>query len=162
LSAELNETSGFYVRVGDCVEAVASVASSQALTYTMKVGERAPLYAISGGKIVLAHMRPEETKSYFARVRFEAITPRTITAASRLREELTAARRDGFAYSQDEFTLGITGIAMAVSANDKFIGALNLAIPTARFGPDQEARFRRHMTSVATALTQTLQAFRPV
>jgi DNA-binding IclR family transcriptional regulator len=158
LSAELNETSGFYVRVGDDVEVVAAVASSQALAYTMKVGERAPLYAVSAGKMMLAYLSPDDTKSYFARLRLEAITPRTITSAARLREEIVTIRRDGVAYSREEFTPGITGIAVAVAYEAQFFGAINLSVPTARFSSEQDVAFRRQLRSAASLLAQTLHA----
>ena len=57
LSVEVSETCGFYVQVGDSVEVVASAISTQALSYTMKVGMNAPLYAVSAGKIALADLR---------------------------------------------------------------------------------------------------------
>jgi DNA-binding IclR family transcriptional regulator len=158
LSAEFNETSAFYVRSGDAAEVVASVSSSQALAYTMKAGERAPLYAISGGKIILAHMSAGEANSYFSSIRLEAITPHTITSASRLRKEIAATRRDGFGYSREEFTAGITGLAIAVLDQSRFLGALNLAVPTVRFTSAQEARFRDRMTSVAAALSHALRS----
>src|SRR4051794_28130236 len=47
LSSETSETCGFYVRVQDSAEVVASAISTQALSYTMKVGMIAPLYAVS-------------------------------------------------------------------------------------------------------------------
>src|ERR1700758_549539 len=45
LSADVSETCGFYVQVADAVEVVASAISTQALSYTMKAGMNAPLYA---------------------------------------------------------------------------------------------------------------------
>jgi DNA-binding IclR family transcriptional regulator len=158
LSAEFNETSAFYVRSGDAAEVVASVSSSQALAYTMKAGERAPLYAISGGKIILAHMSADEANAYFSNIRFEAITPRTITSPSRLRKEIAATLRDGFGYSREEFTPGITGLAIAVSDQSRFLGALNLAVPTVRFTAEQETRFRGRMVAVAAALSHALRS----
>jgi len=156
LSAEFNETSAFYVQSGDAAEVVASISSSQALTYTMKAGERAPLYAVSGGKIMLACMPQEQIRSYMENVRLEAITPQTITSITRLRKEIAAVRREGFAYSREEFTPGITGLAVAVLDGTHFLGALNLAVPTVRFTPEQDAKFRRRMVSAATALGHAL------
>jgi IclR family transcriptional regulator, acetate operon repressor len=158
LSAELNETSAFYVRSGDAAEVVASVPSSQALSYTMRAGERAPLYAVSGGKIMLAHMPAEQAASYLSGIRFESITPQTITSLGRLRKEIAAIRRDGFAYSREEFTPGITGLATAILNGKRLLGALNLAVPTARLTPEQEVKFKRRMVSVATSLTSALRS----
>ena len=152
LSGELNETSSFNVQTGDMVETVAAAMSSQALAYTMRVGERAPLYAVSGGKILLAQLPAEALAAYLDRVSFEPITPATLRAAASLHEQVTAARKDGYAYSCEEFTPGITGIATAVSHEGRLFGALNLAVPTARFTPEREIAFRRELRSIAMAL----------
>jgi len=156
LTGELNETSGLYVRVGDEVEAIASATSNQALAYTMKVGERAPLYAVSGGKIVLARMPAGDLEAYLRRTKFEALTPSTITSRRRLRDELSAILESGFAYSHEEFTPGIIGIATAIEHDGRLLGALNLAVPTVRFNQDREIVFRRQLQSMAATLVQAI------
>ncbi|QCI64038.1 IclR family transcriptional regulator [Phreatobacter stygius] len=158
LSGVLNETSAFYLRVGDAMETIASAVGRQALSYTMKSGERAPLYAISGGKILLAAMAPVDLVAYLERVSLDEITPNTIRSKDRLREDIAAAQRDGFAYSREEFTPGITGIATAVLRHGQVFGALNLAVPTARFSQSQDGVFRRQLQSTAAALTRALEA----
>ncbi|MFN3348087.1 IclR family transcriptional regulator [Pseudorhodoplanes sp.] len=157
LSDALNETSGFNVRIGDTVEAVATVIGRQALTFTMKVSERAPLYAVSSGKVVLARMSPAELDAYFDRVSLQPITARTLQSKSALRREIAAARREGFACSHEEFTPGITGIATAVEKDGQLLGMVNLAVPTARFTESQTALFRRELRSAAAALGQALR-----
>jgi len=142
LSVEVGETCGFYVQVGDSVEVVASAISTQALSYTMKVGMNAPLYAVSAGKIVLSELRSSELSQYLARAPLAPVTPHTIRSKSRLKKEIAQVKATGFAYSRDEFTLGITAIATAVRSEAKFHGAINLAVPTARFTPDRDADFR--------------------
>jgi IclR family transcriptional regulator, acetate operon repressor len=156
LTESTNETSGFYRRVDDDVEVVASVTGSQALAYTMKVGERAPLYAVSAGKIALAQMSVGEFEAYLGRVRFERFTPNTLTSKSALRREIEAARRDGFAYVREEFTVGITGIALAVIAAGGFVGAINLAVPTARFAEDKQPLFKRELRAARIALAEAI------
>jgi IclR family transcriptional regulator, acetate operon repressor len=158
LTGELNETSGFYVRVEDEVEAIASATSNQALAYTMKVGERAPLYAVSGGKIVLARMPVGDLEAYLRAVKFEAFTPNTITSKRQLREELSAIRGGGFAYSHEEFTPGIIGIATPVEHDGHLLGALNLAVPVVRYDRDREVVFRRRLQAAAATLVQAIAA----
>src|SRR5262245_59216042 len=97
LSLEVSETCGFYVRVGDTVEVVASAISTQALSYTMKVGMNAPLYAVSAGKIVLSELRPEELSQYLARATFSPVTPNTVRSKSRLKQEIQNVKATGFA-----------------------------------------------------------------
>jgi DNA-binding IclR family transcriptional regulator len=161
LSADLNETAGFYVRACDMVETLASVAGNQPLAFTMRVGVRAPLYAVSAGKVLLAQLPAGEFAAYLARVAFEPITPATLRSTAMLADQIAAARADGFAYSRDEFTPGITGIAIAVGDRDGVIGALNLAVPSVRFTPEREAAFRRELRTAGVLLGQALAASRP-
>jgi DNA-binding IclR family transcriptional regulator len=156
LSGELNETSGFYIRAGDTVETVATASSTQALSYTMRVGESAPLYAVSGGKILLARLPDREFDAYLARVVFEAVTPATLTSGEALREQVAKARIEGFAYSHEEFTPGITGISTIVTSDKRIFGSLNLAVPTARFTPDRDGSFRRALVSTSSAIGYAL------
>ena len=154
----LNETSGFNVWVGASVEAVATAMGRQALAFTMKVGERAPLYAVSSGKIVLSRLSNDELGAYLARVELQQITAHTLQSKSILRKQVSAVRQDGFAYSREEFTPGITGISTAVIKDGYFLGTVNLAVPTARFTESQDVAFRREMRSAATALGHALHA----
>ena len=157
LSNALNETSGFNIWTGDSVEAIATAMGHQALAFTMKVGERAPLYAVSSGKIVLSRMSGAEFDAYLDSVELQPITARTLQSKTALRRDINAARKDGFAYSHEEFTPGITGISAAVTKDGHFFGTLNLAVPTARFTESQDALFRRELRSAATALSQILR-----
>jgi DNA-binding IclR family transcriptional regulator len=157
LSDALNETSGFNIWAGDSVEAIATAMGRQALAFTMKVGERAPLYAVSSGKIVLSQMTTAAFDAYLARVDLLPVTPRTLQSKAALRREIVAARKDGFAYSHEEFTPGITGISTAVVKDGHLLGTVNLAVPTARFTESQNAVFRRELRSAAAALGHILR-----
>jgi IclR family acetate operon transcriptional repressor len=156
LSGDVSETCGFYVQVADAVEVVASAISTQALSYTMKAGMNAPLYAVSAGKIVLAELRSEELSRYLARVALAPVTPHTIRGKGRLKKEIAEVRAAGFAYSREEFTLGITAMAAAVRSERTFYGAVNLAVPTARFTPDRDGEFREALRRTAQAIAKEI------
>jgi DNA-binding IclR family transcriptional regulator len=156
LSVEVSETCGFYVQVGDSVEVVASAISTQALSYTMKAGMTAPLYAVSAGKIVLSDLGPHELVDYLARATFAPVTPHTVRSKPRLKKELQQVKATGFAYSREEFTLGITAIAIAVRSGTTLHGAINLAVPTARFTPDRDAEFREALRRTAQIIARDI------
>jgi IclR family transcriptional regulator, acetate operon repressor len=156
LSQDISETSGFYVRVGDTVEVAASAISTQALSYTMKVGMNAPLYAVSAGKIVLSELPAEDLNQYLARATFAPVTLHTVRSKSRLKKEIQNVKVTSFAYSREEFTLGITAIATAVRSDGKFHGAINLAVPTARFTPDRDAAFREALRRTAQLIAKEI------
>ena len=156
LSLEVSETCGFYVQVENSVEVIASAISTQALSYTMKVGTLAPLYAVSAGKIVLSELRAEELSQYLARITFERVTPNTVRSRSSLKKEIHSTKATGFAYSREEFTLGITAIAAAVRSEKMFHGAINLAVPTARFTPDRDNVFRQALQRTAPIIAKEI------
>jgi IclR family acetate operon transcriptional repressor len=156
LSVEVRETCGFYVRAMDSVEVAASAISTQALSYTMKVGMTAPLYAVSAGKIVLSELHSDELSHYLDRVAFASATPHTVRSKGRLKKEIQNVRATGFAYSREEFTLGITAIATAVRSEAKFYGAINLAVPTARFTPNRDADFREALRRTAQVIAKEI------
>lgn len=156
LSLETSETCGFYVRVAEQVEVVASAISTQALSYTMKVGMNAPLYAVSAGKIMLSELPADALGQYLAGMTLAAVTPHTIRSKTRLKQDIQKIKATGFAYSREEFTLGITAIATAVRNDSKVYGAINLAVPTARFTPDRDADFREALRRAAQIIAKEI------
>ena len=122
----------------------------------MKVGATAPLYAVSAGKIALAELPPGELDKYLDRATFAPVTPHTVRSKARLKKELQTVKATGFAYSQEEFTLGITAIAAAVRTETKFHGAINLAVPTVRFTPDRDADFREALRRTAQLIAREI------
>ena len=142
----------------DVAEVVATASGQQRLSTTMRMGDVAPLYATSGGKAILAFMPQTWISDYCARIHFEAITAKTISSADVLLEQLKDIRRDGFAYSFDEFTPGITGIAQAIRASSGTpLASLNVTIPSARYTEDVR---RQVQDAIATAVGALERQFR--
>lgn len=133
LSMVTNETCGFNVRSGDEVEVLATVSGRQALTYTMRTGDLAPLYAVSAGKAILAAMERDWFDGYLRRVTFEKFAANTIMSKERLEREVERAREEGFGVVDEEFTPGIVGTGMVVRLGGEVVGAINVVIPAARF-----------------------------
>ncbi|WCT72857.1 IclR family transcriptional regulator [Sphingomonas naphthae] len=156
---ETGESSAFNQLRGQEVEVVATVIGSHRLVTHMRLGDRAPLYATSSGKLILAYMPDAFQRDYIADIRFQSWTPHTITSRAALRDELAAVRESGFAYSREEWTPGIVGIgAVLLDEQDQPIGAVNHAVPVARYDEAADARarhslrrcvgdFRRHILS---------------
>jgi DNA-binding IclR family transcriptional regulator len=107
----------------------------------MRLGDLAPLYATSGGKVILANLPDAEIDSYLATSVLEAVTPKTITSAEDLRRELATVRRDGVAFSFEEYTPGIIGVgAPILSAAGRPLGSLNIAMPAVRYSAEMRGR----------------------
>jgi DNA-binding IclR family transcriptional regulator len=134
ITALTNESCALNYRNGNEVEVVATVTSPQRLLSHLRTGDTAPLYAVSGGKIILAKLPAELRDEYLQSVEIEAFTPHTLQDIAQLRAQLEEARETGIAFSLEELTPGIVGIAVAIcSESGHPIAALNVAIPAVRY-----------------------------
>lgn len=137
LTRKVEETSSLALLRGDQSEIVATVLGPHRLVTHMRLGDRAPLHATSGGKVLLAFMPEAERESYLTRVPLRPITDNTIIDPERLRAELSSVRETAFAHVNSEFTVGIRGIATPVfDVGGAVLGALTIAIPEVRFSID--------------------------
>jgi DNA-binding IclR family transcriptional regulator len=119
---------------GDQVEVVATVTSSQRLVSHLRLGDLAPLYAVSGGKAILAFLPELMRSEYIKTVKMKAITPKTMTTKKALLAQIETIRQNGVAYSMEEYTPGIVGVGVPVLSSAGFpLGSLNIAIPSVRY-----------------------------
>lgn len=126
--------------LGRVVETIVSFTSPQRLVSHMRVGDRAPLYATSGGKAMLAYLPADEVNAYLDGLQFESITPSTISNADALLAELDEIRRTGFSYVHEEFTLGVGAVGTAVLAADGSpVAGLSVIIPLVRMSEESRA-----------------------
>ncbi len=134
ITEQTGESSALNRLRDESAEVAATVSSPHRLVTHMRLGELAPLYATSGGKILLAHMSEAELEDYLATVRFDPVTPNTITTVEELRRQLAAAKQDGVAFSFEEYTPGIVGIAVPILRDDgRIVASFNVAMPTVRY-----------------------------
>ncbi|MFC7557309.1 IclR family transcriptional regulator [Pseudoroseomonas wenyumeiae] len=148
-SSALNRLNGWQAEV------VATVNGPHRLVTHMRLGDLAPLYATSGGKVILASLTDAEVEAYLANAALEAITPDTIVSKDALRKELDAARRDGIAFSFGEYTPGIVGIgAPILSATGQPLGSLNVAMPSIRYSPDVRTKVSEAIRRAAREISR--------
>jgi len=157
ITRETGESSALNQLKGDQSEVVATVLGPARLVTHMRLGDLAPLYATSGGKAILAYMPPDFREEYLTQVRFEPATSATLKSAKTLRKQLDAVQQTGFAYSHEEWTPGIIGVAVPVlDGSGKPIGAINVAIPAARFDQGLQKKVERVLRQVTDDLRRHL------
>jgi len=157
LTRETGESCALNQIKDDMAEVTATVLGPARLVAHMRLGDRAPLYATSGGKVILAHMPDEFQRQYLANVRFEPATPRTLSSVGGLKKQIAAIRASGFAYSYEEWTPGIVGIATGVLGADGYIlGALNVALPAPRFNEAAQAKCEHALHRATEGLRRLL------
>lgn len=152
------ESSSLNLRRDDQVERVCGSNSTQPLTFSMKLGELAPMYAVSSGKVLLALLEQDALNAYLSSVKLTPITKHTITSVQKLRREIDEVRKTGVAWSLEEYTPGIIGIAVAVRHEGEPVGAFNIALPKVRDDPQHRRKMVGALRDAAASLEKDLSA----
>jgi DNA-binding IclR family transcriptional regulator len=98
------------------------------------VGQLTPLHATSSGKILLAHLPAKERAELLAQTGLKKMTPRTVTAKTKLEKNLAEAREHGYSWTLGELELGLHAMAAPVRSRDgEVIAALSASGPSYRF-----------------------------
>ena len=98
-----------------------------------RAGAILPAYCTGLGKTLLAFRPEAEVAAWAATQTFTALTPRTITSASRLLKELRVIRERGYGLDEEEREKGVCCIAAPVrNHTGDVIAAISVAGPTHR------------------------------
>ncbi len=114
-----------------------------------RVGRRLPASSTALGKVILAH-RPElfpET--------FEQLTEYTITDPQVLNQELTLARKRGYATENQENILGIRCISFALPYTNPIQDAISCAIPVTRWTEEYEESIANGMNAAVARIVES-------
>jgi len=153
LTAATAESSALNIRKGDESEVIATQLSPLRLLSIMRLGNRAPLYATSGGKTLLAFLPEVMIEDYIDRIEFEAFTPNTLRSKKALKLQLKQVKLTGVAYSFEEFTPGIVGIACPLKDPEgRILASVNVAMPAIRYSKSVDARSVAHITHAVGSL----------
>jgi DNA-binding IclR family transcriptional regulator len=158
LAAVTSETAALNVLRGDLAETVATALGSETLLAVMRLGQRAPLYTTSYGKVLLAYLSDEMQDDYLSRIKLVAVTSKSICSVKQLRSQLQTIRHDGVAYSFEEQVPGIVGTARPVfSRNGTVIGAISVASAAIRYEGRLGAQISHAIAQATAKLSQQLR-----
>ncbi len=131
-----------------------SETGSNLLTLRSHVGLRLPAHATALGKCLLAQLGDEEARRAVGREPYPALTPRTLTSWEKLRPQLERVRREGVAYSREEYELGLHSIAVPIAwiEGDGPV-AVNVSLPSSRAGREATAELTRELRAAAARIT---------
>ena len=101
------------------------------------VGSRLPMHTTGVGKVLLAHAPDEVVDAVMADL--TRVTPYSVTQPGRLRDQLASCRRDGWATTVEEMTLGACSVAVPVRAGaaGPVVAALGIVVPSLKRGRDR-------------------------
>ena len=104
----------------------------------------------ASGKMLLAISSAAELDAYLDTHRLERRTPNTICMASALRAELDVIRAQGVGYDREEFSLGLTCMALPLGPAPSRL-VLGISAPTQRFR-DNHDRYLEVLSDVARSV----------
>lgn len=129
LQAATRATVHLAQRDGDQVVYLDRLSGRSSVPVVSRVGSRLPLHATGVGKVLLAHAPPEVQARVLRRL--TRVTPYTVTSPSILTDQLDRVRREGYATTAEEMTLGACSVAVPVHGPDgSVVAALGLVVAT--------------------------------
>ena len=137
----LHESCSAAVLDGTEIVYVARVQAKRIMSINLVVGSRLPAHATSMGKVLLAHLPPQNLEAYLANAPFDALTKRTVTTAAELRRHLALVRQRGWAFADQESEVGIRTVAAPLyNHNNQVDAALNVSGHAARVSMEELKR----------------------
>jgi IclR family KDG regulon transcriptional repressor len=122
-----------------------------------RLGAPRPAYCTALGKALLAYQHDSVVNTYLASTKLRRFTPKTITSAARLREQLREIRRHGFAVDDEEFSQGIRCVAAPVfNFTNRAVAALGMFGAAWRISPQRMSTCVTLVTQQAERLSREL------
>ena len=113
-----------------------------ALRVHLQAGSRVPAHCTSGGKVMLAHLDDAVRARLLRNVTLKPCTEHTITQTTELEAELAEIRRRGYAVNNQEFTIGIIGVAVPIADRQgRVLAALAVHGPSPRLDLERAIGF---------------------
>lgn len=107
--------------------------ADEAVRTDSHIGTVVDLHATAIGKAYLAHLEGDQLEAILDQVELREQTPNTLTDRDALRIELDEVAEQGYAFNDEEKTLGMRAIgAPILSDDDKVLGAISVSGPTTR------------------------------
>ncbi|WP_182909593.1 IclR family transcriptional regulator [Microbispora sp. H13382] len=150
LSQRTDETATLSIRTGWTRIYVDQVTPAREVIMTVSLGVPYPLHAGGSSKAFLAFLTEEEIESYLAQRSLEPLTSETIADTGKLREELAAIRKRGWARSFGERMAGAASVAAPVfDHHGRPIAVLSVCGPQERFRDEVDACVEALLESTA-------------
>ncbi|MET3289263.1 UNVERIFIED_CONTAM: IclR family KDG regulon transcriptional repressor [Brevibacillus sp. OAP136] len=100
------------------------------------IGKNNPVYCTGCGKVVLAYKEPKEQEEILKKIEQQGFYPfssKTVRDVSELKHHLIRIKQQGFAVCVDEFSEGITSIAVPIyDYNEAVVAAMSITGPNNR------------------------------
>ncbi|MGQ7791880.1 IclR family transcriptional regulator [Faunimonas sp. B44] len=123
LAKAVGESANLGVLNGRAVRYLERVEYAWPLRFTINPNDELPAHTVAIGKLLLAFLRPQVRRELLRGVAFERFTDWTITDPVALEAELDRIEAAGYSTNNQEYHIGLVGVAVPVVGSDGSIVA---------------------------------------
>jgi IclR family acetate operon transcriptional repressor len=153
LSLATGETTNLATLVGAEIVYLDGVTGTRFLTPQATIGLRIEAHCTALGKSLLAQLDDDEILERLGPGPYARSTEHTARDWPELKKRLDEVRAEGIAISDEEYELGLTSIAIALSRRpDRELRAINVALPLTRATPDFRQEIIERLRTAAVLL----------
>lgn len=127
------------------------------LKYDLRAGSKLPSHCTASGKVLLAALSDEELQKRLQRMRFEAMTNRTITDRATLVQNLQATRDLGYGICDRELSPGLYSIGVPLLNHESRVkAAVNLSMSSEEAEAGLKEGFLRELVGIGRKVSAIL------
>ncbi|MCQ0093437.1 HTH-type transcriptional regulator BhcR [Roseovarius sp. M141] len=159
LMEKTGETSNLGIEMNGNVMFVSQVETHETIRAFFPPGTQSPMHASGIGKALLSHFTPERLAGLFRDGRLEAFTRNTMTSPDGLKAELARTRARGWAFDNEEKTVGMRCVAAPIiNMFGEVIAGISVSGPTQRMTETRIHSIAAQVQSAAQELSRSLGA----
>jgi len=161
LAEETGETCNLGILDGNQVVYLDRVETHWPLRLQLSVGSHVPLHCSAMGKLFLSQMTKRAREKIYAAGPLQRFTEQTLTDPEALEGELQQIRAEGVAVNDQEYMIGLVGLAVPVpdpEREGRFAAALAIHAPQPRLDAEKIRGCIPVLRSAAERLSQVLGA----
>lgn len=157
LAADTRETVNLGVLEKDRVVNIHKVDGPQLLRLHLDLGRGVPSHATALGKVLLAGLNGEDLNRWLRVYRLTRLTRNTLTERRALREALRQVADFGYAYDDEECSLGLRCVAAPVrDRRGAVVAAVSISGPTQRLSMEKLRRMAAVVKAAGLQISQSL------
>jgi len=157
LMFETGETANLGVENHGQVLFLSQVESDENIRAFFPPGTQSPMHASGIGKALLAHADTKQIENYIARENLDRFTENTICDQNALRTELIAIKEQGYAFDNEEKSMGMRCVAAPVfNSFGETVAGISISGPSARLTLNRINSICKVVIDQANALSQSM------
>jgi IclR family transcriptional regulator, KDG regulon repressor len=157
LTRESGQASHLAILEGTEVVYISREESKEPIRISFGMGHRAPAHCTALGKAFLAALSDSDIRTLYRNVKLQALTPRTTTKLPELLAEMSAIRREGIAYDNEEYMPGLRCIAAPIrDFSSRTIAAMSLSFFKHKLTPERKSFFKQALLHASADVSEKL------